>query len=401
MEAATSPRKYRGVAAQLSEYPQTEQTPIDPLNTKTPLTDDKSNCKGDNYWTLINEEKDHEMEAERPTNNRKFVYVVVAFVHLLILYMIWSVFNVAKQVEYTYLTDHCNEKDGCKGCNMVEFNPDNTKYNEEFEITKDYKTEKGSCVFSKTTDPPGCRHSKDRSDNPSKWDSHATPRSLAHREGAEGGRALHETALHENTTHEHLFPASPFDKDGDGEISEEEFIAGSANMSINESEAKKDFEVFLSILDKDSNGEISKEEFLAAIPESEAERMFAPTSAPTPAPTSVPTPAPTSSAESSVPTSAPTSAPTPVPPSLATIWLKSHTTLPTPAPTPAPTSAPTPAPSPPTPMPTEKEEPAVTSACYAGGWWYDCGGVDGTHNDNCVTENAYWAGTNMLRIFSL
>jgi len=77
MEAATSPRKYRGVAAQLSKYPQTEQTPIDPLSTKTPLNDDKDDPN--NYWKLINAEKDHEMEAERPTNNRKFV-CFVAFV---------------------------------------------------------------------------------------------------------------------------------------------------------------------------------------------------------------------------------------------------------------------------------------------------------------------------------
>lgn len=178
MEAATSPRKYRGVAAQLSEYPQTEQTPIDPLNKKTPLDDPT-------YWTLINEEKDHEMEAERPTNNRKFVYVVVAFVHLLILYMIWSVFNVAMQVHYTYLTDHCSEADKCKGCNMVEFDPDNTEYHDDFNITKlyDYKTVESSCKFSKTTDPPGCRHSEDARWQPDEPADNAHPSSACYAGG--------------------------------------------------------------------------------------------------------------------------------------------------------------------------------------------------------------------------
>jgi Ca2+-binding EF-hand superfamily protein len=150
---------------------------------------------------------------------------------------------------------------------MVEFNPDNTKYNEEFEITKDYKTEKGSCVFSKTTDPPGCRHSKDRSDNSSKWDSHATPRSLT--DGNPGcldmnAENFDDTASsHDETLCKYpdgFIPPAPFDKDGDGGISEEEFIAGAAEMGISESEAKKMFDK----ANADGKGGLSEDEFLTA-----------------------------------------------------------------------------------------------------------------------------------------
>merc|ERR1719482_172393 len=51
-----------------------------------------------------------------------------------------------------------------------------------------------------------------------------------------------------------------FDKDGDGEISEEEFIAGAAEMGISESEAKKMFDK----ANADGKGGLSEDEFLTA-----------------------------------------------------------------------------------------------------------------------------------------
>ena len=51
-----------------------------------------------------------------------------------------------------------------------------------------------------------------------------------------------------------------FDKDGDGEISEEEFIAGAAEMGISESEAKKKFDK----ANADGKGGLSEDEFLTA-----------------------------------------------------------------------------------------------------------------------------------------
>jgi hypothetical protein len=159
MKAATSPRKYRGVAAgehtSIPKYPQTEQTPIDPLSQKTPLNDDKGDPN--NYWTLINEEKDHEMEAERPTNNKKFVYFVVALVHIGIATAIGAVIYGAMQAKYW--NDHCNETDKCEGCNMVEYQEDDTKYNKDYKITKDFKVEKGGCVWTPDFEVAECRHS--------------------------------------------------------------------------------------------------------------------------------------------------------------------------------------------------------------------------------------------------